>query len=152
MKTALVLTFGIIVWPLLGLAEECAQNSSELDKTPQLQQIKNLFGEKQSLGFVNETQGSYFFLERDEHQFMVRFYTSGLLDLYGIERISPVSFCDDGKTLLLIGLGRKEKVQILGSGLILGAGGPRKSFTVGKMPKLLKKLHHLEDRLAAVNP
>jgi hypothetical protein len=152
MKTALVLTFWMTVWPLAGLAEECAQNYSELEKTSHLQQIKNLFGDKTSIGFVNETQGSYFFLERDEQHFIVKFYTSGLLDLYGIQRVSPVSFCDQGDSLLLIGLGRKEKVQILGSGLILGVGGPRKSFTVGKMPKLLKKLHHLEDRLAAVNP
>jgi hypothetical protein len=127
-----------------ALADECASRPDQLDRSPRLSNIKNLFAEKNVVGFVNETRGSYFFLDASGEKFLVKFYTSGIFDLYGIHQDHVVSFCDDGQELSMDGLGRKEKVKVFGNHITLGAGGPRKSFAPGEMPELLKKLHGFE--------
>ena len=61
---------------------------------------------------VNDTKGSYFTVDTVTENFQMAFYTSGLFDIYPVKREGPVKFCDDGKSLTLVGIGRVETLSI----------------------------------------
>src|SRR5258708_7616865 len=109
-----------IVYGLLVLAsfptsaeEVCAGSFAELGRTPRLQSIQKMFSSAGRLSMVNVTRGSYFIVEslEEKENLTIRFYTSALFDLYGVKREGPVRFCDDGQSLKLIGIGRREELK-----------------------------------------
>jgi hypothetical protein len=129
-------------------AEEpiCASRPDELAAHNDLSNLKNFFPEKLKVGFVNETAGSYFDIYVDTNSnagstYILTFYTSGFLDLYGVMRTGPAKFCADSSGLTVHSMGHVQKIQVQNGRLILGEGGPRKSFTRGAMPQKLIELH-----------
>ncbi|MBN8542302.1 MAG: hypothetical protein J0L82_18065 [Deltaproteobacteria bacterium] len=124
----------------------CASTPNELMAHPELVKLKDFFPEKFKVGYVNETAGSFFdvFVDTNSDEpstYVLTFYTSGFLDLYGVMRTGPARFCSDPSGLTVHSMGQVQKIQIQASRLILGEGGPRKSFTRGAMPQKLIKLH-----------
>lgn len=129
-------------------AEEpiCASGPDELAAHTDLFRLKEIFPEKLKVGFVNETAGSYFDVFVDSNSdkpptYVLTFYTSGFLDLYGVMRTGPAKFCSDSAGLTVHSMGMVQKIQVQNGRLVLGEGGPRKSFTRGAMPQKLIKLH-----------
>ena len=129
-------------------AEEpiCASRPDELAAHADLLSLKEFFPEKLKVGFVNETAGSYFDVYVDTNSnggsaYILTFYTSGFLDLYGVMRTGPAKFCADSPGLTVHSMGMVQKIQVQNGRLVLGEGGPRKSFTRGAMPQKLIKLH-----------
>ncbi|MBX3021976.1 MAG: hypothetical protein KF799_09895 [Bdellovibrionales bacterium] len=137
--------FSILI-ALPGSAEECATRLSELSKSERLTAVKALFKAGGPVGFVNETKGSYFILEERDGEFRITFFTSGLFDLYPIKRDGPLSFCDTGEELQVVGLGRRDDLRLTGTELQLGGGGPKRHFAPGPMPGLLIDLHKVPQR------
>ena len=133
-------------WCFHAFAEECATLYSELKKTQNLQVARSLFNPEEKVGFINDTKGSYIVLEVQNDKLMIHFYTSGIFDLYAIKKEGPLTLCDEGNSLKMVGLERSEKLKISDGRLELGDGGPRKSFLVGNMPDSLKRLHHIDTR------
>jgi hypothetical protein len=132
-------------------AGECASTLEDLKKTPRLKAVQELFAGGTRVGFVNETNGSYVVMGVAEGKLDIHFYTSGLWDLYAIKDEGPLQFCDDGEKLVMSGLGRSEALKIAPNKMEIGGGGPKRTFHVGPMPELLRKLHKLDERgLASV--
>jgi len=126
------------------MAETCATTPTELTQTPGLLALKAFFQERKIASYVNETKGSFFIVSSETDKLSISFFTSGVLDLYGIRRDGALKFCDDGKNITMIGLGRSEVLKIEDTQLIIGNGGPRLTFQSGDMPPLLKKLHNYD--------
>ncbi len=124
----------------------CASTPGELSASPKLMKLKDFFPERFQSGFVNETAGSYFDVVFDNDYshsptYVLTFYTSGFLDLYGVMRSGPAKFCSDSSGLTVHSMGQVQRILIQSDRLILGEGGPRKSFTRGVMPLKLVNLH-----------
>lgn len=124
----------------------CAKNFSELDSLPALSGIKSLLSDTQKIGFVNKTEGSYFFIEQKDNQFIITFFTTGFLDLYGIRKSGPITFCDDNGKMTAIGLDRTQNLFIDGARLEFGQRGARESFIRGPMPEKLARINEISER------
>jgi hypothetical protein len=146
-----LLLLGILLCTNQSRGDDCATHRSELDKTPRLHAILQMFNQSagSAVGLVNGTQGSYVILDSKNDELTIAFYTSGLFDLFPIKRDGPLKFCDTGKVLRMIGLDRDEELVLPDGKFVLGEGGPKRTFTVGLMPVMLKQLHHMEDVPAA---
>ncbi len=101
---------------------------------------------------VNETKGSYVIISALDDNLTISFFTSGLFDLYPIRKDGPLSFCDDGTKLRMIGLDRADVFTLVEGGFRMGKGGPKHNFASGPMPELLKKLHRIDVRGLASKP
>ncbi len=125
----------------------CASRPVELRVATHLNLLREIFPENSVVGFVNETSGSYFEVENSSDQrgdmgsYSLTFYTSGFLDLYGVMRSGPAKFCFDSAGLSVHSMGQIQKIEIQGAKLVLGDGGPRKTFSRGVMPSKLVLLH-----------
>jgi hypothetical protein len=120
-------------------SEICAVRYQELDKTPSLQGLRAFFPENTISGFVNETAGSYFELSTLRSEFELTFFTTGFLSMYLIRRGGAVQFCDVNGVVEVRGLDRGETLVPSGERLIMGGGGPRKTFSPGAMPLALRE-------------
>lgn len=127
----------------------CAKNFSELDSTPALQSLKTIIDDKKTSGFVNKTEGSYFFISAETQEFQITFYTTGFLDLFGIQKSGPIQFCDTDGKLTAIGLDRTQNIYVTGSRLEFGSRGARESFTRGPMPAKLARINEVDSRALA---
>lgn len=136
----------LLLWSFQSGADLCAARISELEKTERLKSIQSLFQSGHRVGLVNESKGSFVILTADQEQMTISFYTSGLFDLFPIKREGPVLFCDTGKGLEMIGIGRTVEIRIVGGKLVAEDGSPKRIFAPGEMPELLRKLHHLNER------
>ena len=130
-------------------ADECAGKFSELSRISGLSSVRTLFGEGERIGLVNETQGSYVVIESRDDLLWISFYTSGLFDLYGIKDEGPLIFCSTASGLRMSGLKRNNAFMVVEGRLIIDDGGRRKTFAIGAVPELLRKLHHLNERAIA---
>lgn len=149
--TALAAVLGILsAWP--AAADVCATQFSHLTQTERLSSLRTVLREGGAVGFVNLTQGSYFIVDGHGEAFRITFFTSGLFDLYPIKREGPLSFCDNGRELRVIGLGNNDRLEIQEGRLVIGSGGPKMTFSPGAMPELLVKLHHYNERGLASTP
>lgn len=128
--------------------ETCAHDSTGLEQTPALRDIKAYFGHG-FVGFVNETEGSYVIVDLMKTPMTLTFYTSGLFDLVPIKSEGPLEICDDGLSLRMRGLDRDEEMKVVDAKLVMGSGGPKKTFMKGAMPPKLAKLHHYTERSIA---
>jgi hypothetical protein len=136
-----------------ALAKEvCVTHYSELDQTDLLKTLKPMFRPDGINGFVNETKGSYLVLKVVEDKLGVIFYTSGLFNLTAIKREGPLTLCDEGDTIKMVGLDRSDKLKAEDGLLILADGGPRKKFMVGEMPSDLVRMHHIDIRTLSSSP
>jgi hypothetical protein len=124
----------------------CAANYAELGRTERLRTVQALFQGGAWLGLINETKGSYVTIVPQNEKMIMTLFTSGLFDLFPVQRQSPVMFCDDGYALEIRALGRNESLAVLSGKLIVGGGGARRTFSVGAMPDFLRRLHHLDAR------
>lgn len=122
-------------------ADVCANNYSELNQTPALKSIQSLIENKKNNGFVNKTQGSYFFLQTQTEKFIISFYTTGLFDMFGVHKEGPIVFCDTGHELRAKGLGRNQKIFVHQSRLEFGNRTDRESFIRGPMPDPIAKIN-----------
>lgn len=125
----------------------CAHTYGDLDRTDSLRTLKMIFPPNARVGFVNETGGSFFEIATSDAGFQLHFFTTGLMDLYGIEKKGPAHFCDDGGKTFVYGLEMEDSFipEFDASGklrqLTMGTGGPKKTFHLGEMPAPLKKRH-----------
>jgi hypothetical protein len=122
----------------------CASRPEELRANSELLKLQDYFPEHSVSGYVNETAGSYFEVtvtNPSDAKYILTFYTSGFLDLYGVMRSGPAKFCVDDGELTVHSMGQAQKIRFQAERLLLGEGGPRKSFTRGTMPPKLVKLH-----------
>jgi hypothetical protein len=128
----------------------CATRPDQLSANSELMRLKDYFPEHIRAGYVNETAGSYFEVVASapaadgielHPSYVLTFYTSGFLDLYGVMRTGPAKFCFENGELNVHSMGQIQKIQIQAGRLLLGEGGPRKSFARGSMPPKLVKLH-----------
>lgn len=124
----------------------CATRPEELSQHPELSKLRDFFPETSKAGYVNQTAGSFFdvFVNAEADQkphYVLTFYTSGFLDLYGVMRTGPAKFCSDQAGLTVHSMGQIQKIRVQADRLILGEGGPRKSFIRGSMPLKLVELH-----------
>jgi hypothetical protein len=124
-------------------ASVCAFKYSDLQKTEALKRLQQLIPETGIRGFVNGTQGSYFFIRSGKEELHMTFLTTGLFDLYGIKREGPVQFCDNNGRILVMGMGYEEEVVVNQLTIQLGGGTPRQTFREGPVPELLKQKHDL---------
>lgn len=129
----------------------CAHDSLGLEQTPRLRELKAFFG-SDYVGLVNETGGSYVVIDMLKERMTVSFYTSGLFDLVPISRTGPLEICDTGDGLVMRGIEREEALQIVQGRLVIGRGGPIKTFAKGAMPPNLAKLHRYQERSVASKP
>ncbi len=121
----------------------CATQYSELDKTDALRSLRMMIPQSGHRGFVNGTQGSYFFLRTTESSFQITFLTTGLFDFYGVRRVGEVHFCEiDGK-VYIYGLGKEQEIFVDSYTIQLGERTPRQVFQIGPVPELLKRKHDL---------
>ena len=147
----MVIVIGLLLGCCRSRGEDCATSYTDLGKTQGLRSIQLLFDLNARLDLVNETKGSYVTIESQPDGLKIIFYTSGLFDLYPIRREGPVIFCDSGEAMTMSGLGLSEKLSAANSKITLGDGGPKKVFSKGPMPELLRRLHRIDERgLAAV--
>ncbi|MCB9072243.1 MAG: hypothetical protein H6623_01380 [Bdellovibrionaceae bacterium] len=123
-------------------ADTCAHTYSELDQTENLKKIQNFLSPQQPIGYVNKTKGSYFFLTAIDTGIKIRFFTSGLWDLYGIEREGDIYFCENEKGLTAIGLDRIQNIFVSENRIEFGERSDKESFQKGVMPEKLAKLNH----------
>ncbi len=121
----------------------CASRFADFDKSPQLKQLQAVVPPLGLKGFVNGTQGSYFFLQTTEDGIQMTFLTTGLFDFYGIRREGPIQFCDLEGKIFVMGLGYEEEISVFNSIIQLGGGTPRQTFREGPVPDLLKRKHDL---------
>lgn len=126
-----------------GRADVCAKNFSDLDKSEKLKTLKAIIPSQGKRGFVNKTSGSYFFLEAIGEEVEITFFTTGLLDLYGIRRQGKIEFCDTGKAIQARGIQRNVDLVLNGSHFQFGGGSARESFTAGPMPEALRRIHDI---------
>ena len=140
------LSIALFFCTLSAQGKDCAKNYSELGKTERLKAMRSVLPKKGRLGFVNKTQGSYFFIESTKTKFKVRFYTTGPFDLFTVNREGALEFCDNGKSLKVIGLGKEKRVMPVAAGLQFDNGGDRHSFQPGPMPDELKKMNKLDEK------
>jgi hypothetical protein len=136
----------LLLWVFQSKADTCATRFSELGKFERLKPIQTLFDADERAGLVNESQGSFVVLKSNNDLLTIEFYTSGLFDLYPIERDGPVKFCESKDGIEMIGINRTVEIKIVDGKLIAGKGGPRRTFAHGAMPELLRKLHHTDER------
>lgn len=122
----------------------CAENYTQLDASPTLQKIKTLLRNSSNNGFVNKTKGSYFFIQTQEEKFKIIFYTTGFLNLYGIQKEGPIKFCDEGDQLTVIGIDRHQKLYVDGNSLEFGSRTDRESFARGVMPEELARKNNVD--------
>lgn len=146
----------ILVLAALNVSAEvstCASRPDELNLSSELMRLRDYFPDD-GAGYVNETAGSYFEVSVNASVdisantaseaatgYVLTFYTSGFLDLYGVMRSGPAKFCVDGGILAVHSMGQVQKIQLQAGRLLLDEGGPRKSFARGSMPLKLAKLH-----------
>lgn len=121
--------------------QTCALNFSDLGQTPGLHELIPYFEANAVTGYVNETQGSYFEVDTHDPKMVMTFMTSGLFDMYLIQRSGPIMFCDDGETVVVKGIEMEDRVTLKNGTITLGKGGPKRTFTRGAKPELLQKLH-----------
>ena len=121
----------------------CAKTHSQLNLTPRLKTLAPILPTAGQKGFVNETKGSFLYIEAQPSHFKIFFLTSGLFDLYSIVRDGEVTFCDTGENLVIIGLGRTRVLMTKGEGIQFGDGGASESFQPGPVPKELQQLYGL---------
>ncbi|MBY0315940.1 MAG: hypothetical protein K2Q26_10495 [Bdellovibrionales bacterium] len=144
----------LVMWTSLiansARAEICAKNFSDLDKTENLKSLKVIIPQEGKRGFVNKTSGSYFWLEVVGDSLEITFFTTGLLDLYGIRRQGKIEFCDTGKSIQARGIQRNVDLVLKGMHFQFGGGTARESFTAGPMPEALRRIHDVES--PAENP
>jgi hypothetical protein len=131
----------LVIWMFSAAAgaEDCATRYSELGKTPRLQSMQLVLLLNSEVGYVNETRGSYFVIDTREDM-QVTFLTTALFDLYSIHRKGPLKICDDGQSLFVEGIGRRERLVLDGTKLLIGGDGPRQRYSAGPMPDHLRKL------------
>lgn len=127
----------------------CAETYAQLDASPALQKVKTLLRNSSNNGFVNKTKGSYFFIQTQEEKFNIIFYTTGFLNLYGIQKEGSIKFCDEGDQLTVIGIDRHQKLFIDGHSLEFGSRTDRESFTKGVMPEELARKNNVDPLLLA---
>ena len=132
--------------PFVCANEICASKYSELESSARLAKLKPLFNADKRIAMVNQTRGSFVIIDGFEDNLTIRFYTSGLFDLYPIQREGPLKFCDVDGNLRMIGLDREDRVEVVHGGLVVGRGGPKRSFVSGEMPQNLKRLHKMDVR------
>lgn len=122
----------------------CAETYGQLDSSPTLQQVKTLLRNFSNNGFVNKTKGSYFFIQTHEEKFKIIFYTTGFLNLYGIQKEGPIKFCDEDNQLTVIGIDRHQKLYVEGHSLEFGSRSDRESFNRGVMPEELARKNNVD--------
>ncbi len=121
--------------------QTCALSFTDLNQTPNLQELISYFAPDAVVGYVNETHGSYFEVDTHDRKMVMTFMTSGLFDMYLIQRSGPIMFCDDGETVVVKGIEMEDQVTLKNGVIVLGKGGPKRTFTRGPKPELLEKLH-----------
>lgn len=123
----------------------CASQYSELEKTEALRTLRFMIPQTGHRGFVNGTQGSYFYIRTTESAFQFTFLTTGLFDLYGVRRDGEVRFCEiDGK-VYIYGLGEEQEIYVDSYTIQFGERTPRLVFQIGPVPELLKRKHDLSN-------
>lgn len=138
------LSLGLMfVYEVHAASPVCAARYSEFDKTEALKQLQEIVPSSGFKGFVNGTQGSYFFLRSTDNEIQMTFLTTGLFDLYGIRRDGVIQFCDMQGKVFVVGMGYEEEISILNSVVQLGGGTPRQTFREGSVPELLRQKHDL---------
>lgn len=140
------LSVSLLILSLIAFGDECATSYAELGNTEKLSQLKTLLPKEGLRGFVNETKGSYFFIHSGESGFKILFYTTGLWDLYGIQREGGIRFCDTGKEIKAIGLGYSKKLELLDGGLRYGGHKKSQTYQPGPMPKALREINDVKIR------
>lgn len=137
----LTLSFGLVAVSMSARAGVCAKKYSELDRSPRLAMLKPILPVEGKKGFVNETKGSFLYIDSTEAHFRIFFLTTGLFDLYAIERGGEIYFCDTGEALVIVGLGETKTLKSKGEGIEFGRGGPSESFQPGVVPEALKETY-----------
>lgn len=136
---------GIATLPDMGregaALQTCALSFSDLNQTPHLQELVSYFEPNSVTGYVNETHGSYFEVDTRDQKMVMTFMTSGLFDMYLIQRSGPIMFCDDGETVVVKGIEMEDQVTLKNGVIVLGKVSPKRTFTRGPKPELLEKLH-----------
>lgn len=140
---------GILISASAAADKVCAKNYSELDRTPHLQTLKTIIEDHKRNGFVNKTEGSYFFINSGAEEFHITFYTTGFLDLYGISKNGPIYFCDEDSKLTAVGLDRTQNIFVDKERLEFGHRSARESFIRGPMPEKLAKINDIDVRTLA---
>lgn len=139
------------IWFVIGILSSapvaadnlCAKNFSEIEKSPRFDSLKPLLSQTQRFGFVNKTEGSYFFIEQKQNQFYITFYTTGFLDLFGVRRSGPITFCEKNGQLTAEGLDRVQNIFIEGERMEFGQRSARESFIRGPMPEKLARINEV---------
>ena len=122
----------------------CATEFKDLELSPNLKKLQNILDQNKSVGFVNKTKGSYFFIKNTGNKFKIHFYTTGFLDLFGIYRESTIEFCDKNQQLVVHGLGRVQHIYVENNRIEFGDRSDRESFTKGTMPEKLAQINKVE--------
>lgn len=144
MKLFFILSFmSIYSFDFAQAGDICASTYQELEQTENLKAVKNLIPLVGKNGFVNQTKGSYFFLESFADKIEITFLTTGLFDLYGIKRQGALKFCDRNGVLRVEGINKNLTIKLTSQGLQFGDGGPREVFDRGPIPEALRKIHNL---------
>lgn len=144
LRTSLIVGFLMLLFAVPAVAKVCAYKFSDLDLTEKLKELRPLLTDKQAVGFVNQTQGSYFIITSHTDHFSMVFFTTGLFDLYGIEKKGNLVFCDTETGLWVDGLDRNEPIQIQNNQIIWGNGGPRETFQRGPVPQLIAEKNSID--------
>lgn len=121
--------------------QTCALSYEDLRQTARLRELLSYFQPNSISSFVNQTRGSYFEIDTTRGRLVMTFLTSGLFDMYLIERRGPIRFCDDGESLVVSGIEMKEDVTLQDGAIVLGRGGEKRTFRHGRKPELLERLH-----------
>lgn len=121
--------------------QTCALSYEDLRQTARLRELLPYFQPNSISSFVNQTRGSYFEIDTTRGRLVMTFLTSGLFDMYLIERRGPIRFCDDGESLVVSGIEMKEDVTLQDGAIVLGRGGEKRTFRHGRKPELLERLH-----------
>ncbi len=153
MRFILIILFFFSFFSALADTQEvCAKKYSELDLGAELAKLKVLLEPNKTIGLVNETKGSYIYLESKEDSFYITFLTTGFFDLYGIKREGDIVFCEKDSRLTAIGLDRTQDVFVSGQKLQFGDRSEKESFSWGSIPDFLAKKHDIKEPQVAVEP
>lgn len=126
----------------------CVDGPADLATQSELSVLKDYFPASTKVGYINETAGSYFeveaapgTIEGERETYSLTFYTSGLLDLFGVVRSGPAKFCVIESRMTVQSMGQMQSIRVVEGKIVLGEGGPRKTFSRGEMPPKLVRLH-----------
>lgn len=124
----------------IAFDEICIQNFKDIHLTENLRLLSEYFTPSSVTKYVNQTQGSYFEIDTKAVPMTITFLTSGLFDLTLIRRHGVIEFCDDGRRLVVKGIGRNDPISLSEGTITFGAGGAKLIFTRGDKPTQLRKL------------